>query len=518
MLFNSYPFLFLFLPVTLLGYQVAAHWHRRAVVLWLAFASLAFYAYWRPIYLVILCGSILLNYFAGALISRKIPNPFPPKTILWGIIALNLTALGFYKYLFPSLNFVAAMGHSPLRWEGVLLPLGISFFTFTQIAYMVDLEQGAAEQQDFSSYLLFVTFFPHLIAGPILHHSEIMPQFQKERDFRLRADDMAVGLSWFILGLTKKVLLADKFAVDADAAFRHTAGLHLGAAWAGVLSYALQLYFDFSGYSDMALGLARMFSIEFPLNFSSPYKASSIIDFWQRWHMTLTRYINTYLYNPISVWVNRRRLRQGKKISKKAMATPGGFASLIALPTVASLFLAGIWHGAGKQFVIFGLLHALYLSINHGYRAWRAVHPRVHPLASFPAHAGKLGGVLLTFAAVLVAQVFFRASGVRDAVSMLTGMIGGNQGALATAAFLIPGKGLWLRVLAGLCVVWAFPNTQQILSRFVPPSEQTAADREGSLVSFKWLPTPAWGALLGVLLLTTLAKMQDPTSFLYFQF
>ena len=415
MLFNSCAFLFGFLPLALLGYQIAAHWHRRAVVLWLAFASLAFYGYWHPAYLVLLCGSILFNYLAGALITRKLPNRLAPKSILWTAIGINVTALFYYKYLFPSLNFVAAAGHSPLRWDGVVLPLGISFFTFTQIAYLVDLEQGSAQQQDFDSYLLFVTFFPHLIAGPILHHAEIMPQFQKERDFRLRADDFAVGLAWFMMGLFKKVLLADKFAPDADAAFLHTPDLHLGAAWAGVLSYALQLYFDFSGYSDMAIGLSRMFSIELPLNFSSPYKAASIIDFWQRWHMTLTRYINTYLYNPVSVWINRRRIKQGKKITKKAMATPGGFASLIALPTTISLFLAGIWHGAGKQFVVFGLLHALYLSANHGYRAWRAVHPRLRPLAPAAARLGRLGGVLLTFAAVLLAQVFFRAAGVHDA-------------------------------------------------------------------------------------------------------
>ena len=517
MLFNSYAFLFCFLPIALLGYQVAAGWHRRAMVAWLALASLVFYGYWHVSYLLLLAGSILINFLAGSLISRRISNTVPPRLLLWLAIGINLAALCYYKYLFPSMNFVATLGHSPLRWAGVILPLGISFFTFTQIAYLVDLEQGAAQQQDFESYVLFVTFFPHLIAGPILHHAEIMPQFQKERDFRLRSDDLAVGATWFIMGLCKKVLIADRFAPDADHLFSMNVNLHAAPCWAGVLAYSLQLYFDFSGYSDMANGLARMFSIRFPLNFSSPYKATGIIDFWQRWHMTLTRYINTYLYNPVSMWINRRRIRQGKKISRKAMATPAGFLSLVAFPTTVTLFLAGLWHGAGKQFLVFGLLHALYLSVNHAFRAWRAVDPNFLAMPSVPVRVRAVGCVVVTYLAVLVAQIFFRADGVRAALSLLAGMIG-LHGAPETALLLHPGLGFWLRLLAGFTIVFAFPNTQQILSRFVPAFEQTASDARGSFVSYKWLPTPVWGVAMGVLLLVSLAAMQDPTTFLYFQF
>ncbi len=515
MLFNSYAFLFGYLPVALAGYQLAAHWHRRAVVAWLAFMSLIFYGYWRPVYLLLLCASIAVNYVAGALISRSIPNRIATRPLLWTAIALNLGALCYFKYLIPSLNRIAHITQTNRHWSDILLPLGISFFTFTQIAYLVDLEQGAAKQQDLESYVLFVTFFPHLIAGPILHHAEIMPQFQRERDFRLRPDDLTVGFTWFIMGLFKKVILADRFATDADAAFATPHMLHAGPAWAGVLAYSLQLYFDFSGYSDMALGLARMFSIDFPLNFSSPYKAASIIDFWQRWHMTLTRYITVYLYNPISVWVNRRRIRQGKKISRKATASVEGFLQLVAFPTTVTLFLAGVWHGAGLQFVIFGVLHALYLSVNHAWRMWRGTRPAAqHPV---PAWVSTAAGVLLTYGAVLLAQIFFRASSTRAALSMLGGMLGHHHAA-AQATFFHADRGMALRLLLGFFIVWALPNTQQILAHFKPSLQLSPSDLRPGMLNASWQPTVPWSLAAGAVLLLTLIKMQNPSTFLYFQF
>lgn len=519
MLFNSYAFLFGFLPLALLGYQIAAHWHRRAVVAWLALASLGFYAYWRPAFLFLLCGSILFNYTAGALISRRIHTKIPTGVILVGAIAVNLAALCYFKYLFPLLNFFAGVAHARVHWHDVILPLGISFFTFTQIAYLVDLQQGGAVQQDLGSYTLFATFFPHLIAGPILHHSEIMPQFQQDRDYRLRLDDLCIGFTWFVMGLCKKVLLADRFAPGADSAFENTAHLGTSAAWAGVLSYSLQLYFDFSGYSDMANGLARMFSIDFPLNFASPYKSANIIDFWQRWHMTLTRYITVYLYNPISLWVSRQRAQRGMKLSRKAMATPSGFAMMVAFPTLVTLFLAGVWHGAGLQFIVFGLLHALYLTINHAFRVFRGRRPHTERP---PAQRVALGAasVLLTFLAVLLAQVFFRAASVHAATSMLSGMAGLHHGhtvgldAGATNAITGP----YLPIAVAFFIVWALPNTQQILERFKPAIELAPSDRIVGRLHWLWRPTPAWGFALGIFFLAVLIKMENPTTFLYFQF
>ena len=413
MLFNSYPFLFVFLPVALLGYQVAGHFHRRAVVAWLGFVSLAFYAYWRPAFVLLLLASIAINYTAASLISGRIANSIETRLLLLGAIASNLALLGYFKYLFPFLNFASAFSGSTRHWSDVVLPLGISFFTFTQIAYLVDLQQGSATQQDLSSYVLFVTFFPHLIAGPILHHKEMMPQFQQDRQYRLSMSDLSVGFSWFVMGLGKKVLFADTFATTANLVFAAPGPLSAGWAWRGVLNYALQLYFDFSGYSDMALGLARMFSIDFPLNFSSPYKATNIIDFWQRWHITLTQYITTYVYSPVQFWISARRQAAGKKVSRKAQSTPEGFASMIAFPMLFTMFIAGLWHGAGFQYIMYGILHGSYLTVNHGWRLFR--HKKVGQSGAAEPVQGKAarllgvaGSVLLTFACVLVGQIFFR--------------------------------------------------------------------------------------------------------------
>jgi D-alanyl-lipoteichoic acid acyltransferase DltB (MBOAT superfamily) len=328
MLFNSFPFLFVFLPIALAGYQIAGHLHRRGVVVWLALASLAFYGYWKPWFLFVLCGSIAMNYVAACLISRRIPNSADTRIWMWGAIFLNLAALCYFKYLFPLLEFLNGLVHSPHQWGRVMLPLGISFFTFTQIAYLVDLQQGAAEAQDFASYLLFVTFFPHLIAGPIIHHKSIMPQFKEKRVYRLNGDDLAVGFSWFIMGLFKKVMLADNFAAIANPVYRNPGAVSALEAWIAVLSYAFQLYFDFSGYSDMACGLARMFSIQFPLNFSSPYKSTSIIDFWNRWHITLTQYITSYVFSPLQIEIRALRRRRNLPVNRAAMESLPGFLQM----------------------------------------------------------------------------------------------------------------------------------------------------------------------------------------------
>src|SRR5438105_9889551 len=425
MLFSSYAFLFVFLPIALVGYQIAGNFHRKAVILWLGLASLGFYAYWHPPFLVVLLSSVLINYLAAGLIDQSRGNGAVSRRWLWLAICANLLALAYFKYFFPLLNSLSATAGSSRRWADVALPLGISFFTFTQIAYLVDLQQGAATRQDFASYLVFVTFFPHLIAGPILHHKEMMPQFQQDRHYRLSFGDMTVGLSWFIMGLGKKVLLADTFAHTANGVFGLPTPVPLGLAWRGALCYALQLYFDFSGYSDMALGLARMFSIDFPLNFSSPYKSKNIISFWQRWHITLSSYIMAYIFTPLQLWISKQRQAAGKKVSRKALATPGGFASMVAFPILCTMFLAGIWHGAGLQFIIFGSLHGVYLVVNH---AWRIL--RRQPAADAPERsrlslvAGHVFAVAFTFFWVVIAHIFFRSRSTGQAVSIIGSLFG----------------------------------------------------------------------------------------------
>jgi D-alanyl-lipoteichoic acid acyltransferase DltB (MBOAT superfamily) len=530
MLFNSYVFIFGFLPLALIGYQIAAQLRGKVVIAWLGLISVAFYAWWRPAFVILLLGSITANYLAAVLISRNLDSPGRSRLWMAAAIVVNLLVLGYFKYLFPVLNFWSSALGAHAHWADVVLPLGISFFTFTQIAYLVDLKQGTAKLQDPMSYLLFVTFFPHLIAGPILHHQEMMPQFQDPRRRGLNWNDVAVGFSWFIMGLAKKVLVADHFAPTVNAIYALHEPLPALLAWRAVLGYALQLYFDFSGYSDMALGLARMFSIDFPLNFSSPYKATSVIDFWQRWHITLTRYITAYVYSPVQLWVSRRRQAQGKKVSRKALATPEGFISMTAAPMLFTMGIAGIWHGAGLQYVVFGLLHGFYLTVNHGWRTFRHARtptPGGRPVAA-PLEQG--GGarmtshitkVALTFFCVLIAQVYFRAESCGQAASVLAGMFGFHGAGLRTG---LPGESLatvahqGAVMIAAFGIVWLLPNTQQILARFKPALETTVWDTGAPTARLLWYPNVRWALLLSVAFISALVGLKDPSTFLYFQF
>lgn len=512
MLFNSFGFLFVFLPITLAGYQLAGWISRRVVVLWLGLMSLVFYGVWRREFLWLLGGSIAFNFACSRVIAQWRERDRIASAAMWTGVCGNLLLLFYYKYLFPTLTGLGELLRLHHTFAGVLLPLGISFFTFTQIAYLIDLRQGAAEPQDLPEYLLFVTFFPHLIAGPILHHSEIMPQFRENRRYRLRADDMSVGLSWFIMGLFKKVIIADTLAPFADTAFADPHALGLLPAWIGVLSYTIQLYFDFSGYSDMAIGLARMVSIRFPMNFASPYKAANIIDFWSRWHMTLTRYVTVYLYNPMSLWVNRRRVAKGKKVSRKGSATLEGFTSMVAFPTMVAMLLIGVWHGAGTQFLLFGLFHGVYLTVNHAWRIFRR-KPAVPP-AALRVRINHAASVLLTIFCVIVGQVLFRADSTPGAFTMLASLAGrGGWGAGALGELHKP----MLLLPPLFAAVWLLPNTQQILARF--GSDAGTVPQEGILGrALLWRPVMGWALTMAAALIVCLAFMEDTSRFLYFQF
>jgi D-alanyl-lipoteichoic acid acyltransferase DltB (MBOAT superfamily) len=514
MLFSSNVFIFLFLPAVLIGYQLLARFGRVAVFGWLSLTSLFFYGYWNPKYLFLLLGSIALNFAASRAIATAQSDRGKSAWLTAAVVA-NLALLGWFKYLFPLLGFFHGVGWLSRDYGRVLLPLGISFFTFTQIAYLIDLKQEMAEAQDLLSYVLFVTFFPHLIAGPIIHHSEMMPQFTAQRHSSLRADDMAVGTTWFLMGLGKKVLIADRFGPIADSLYRGPQSFGAAASWVGVLSYAIQLYYDFSGYSDMALGLARMFSLTFPVNFNSPYKATNIIDFWQRWHMTLTRYLNLYLYNPLALAMSRRRIKAGKKASKKAQKTLEGFSQLIALPLVTTMFLAGVWHGAGLQYILFGLAHAVYLSVNHAWRTFVAEDSPWQRLLPAPV------GVLLTFGCVLIGQIFFRAPDASSAFYVLGTLVGLHPGGgleafgiMATPSrFVRSGPQVALYIAVAFAIFWALPNTQEILGQ-VEESE-----RSPSVAGWlRWQPNLLWAVAAIALMGAVLPMINASTSFLYFQF
>jgi D-alanyl-lipoteichoic acid acyltransferase DltB (MBOAT superfamily) len=498
MLFNSYIFLFAFLPVSLAGYFLAARLGHAASALWLIAASLFFYGWWNLAFLPVLLVSIGFNYGASALIARS-----ARKTLLLAsAIGVNIAALFYYKYLTAVLAFLH-LAHP----AGIALPLGISFFTFTQIGYLVDVAQGVAKDRGALRYLQFVTFFPHLIAGPILHNREIMPQFAAETTGRFSASDMAVGSAMFIMGLLKKTLLADPTALIAAPGFAHPATLGFFASWHTALAYSLQLYFDFSGYSDMAIGLARMFNIRFPLNFNSPYKAASIIDYWQRWHMTLSRYLNLYLYNPLALGIARRRMARGQGASRRDYATFGGFASLVAAPTIFTMFLAGIWHGAGLQFLVFGLLHAAYLTINHAWRIFRPTRPR----GARPAT--HIGNIALTYMCVLVAAVFFRAGSCGDAIELLAGMAGLHGAGASAASTDILRSVLWLGLL--YLTVWFMPNTQQIMRHYDPALGRI---QPGPFAALVWRPTLPWAIAAGLGASLGILALGGTTEFLYFQF
>jgi alginate O-acetyltransferase complex protein AlgI len=508
MLFNSLPFLLVFLPVALIGFHFVGRLGRIAAVGWLTAASLVFYSYWNKAFLLVLLGSILFNFLCAQAIVRAAKGG--ARRILWAGIAGNVAPLVYYKYWFAILNSLGSLATPEHYFGSVVLPLGISFFTLTQIGYLVDLQQGEAKVLGILDHSFFVSFFPHLIAGPILHHREFMPQVTRRRMFRLDWDDVAVGATWFVMGLFKKVVIADQIAGHADLLFANPAGQPLVRVWCGVLSYAVQLYFDFSGYSDMAIGLARMFSLRFPMNFNSPYKAKSIIEFWQRWHITLTNYLMLYIYNPIAVAINRKRLAEGKAIGRKGIVTAEGFLRIICLPTFVTMVIAGSWHGAGRQFLAFGLLHGFFISINH---AWRTFVPK----SMMAWGSGKLGttaSVLITFLAVLSAQIFFRADSVQDAFFVLRGAIGVN------GAGIVPHTGMelltWLALTLLLAGIWCLPNTQEILSEKPAQGAEIAGTEGWSFL--RWQPTLRWRFAIGIAFFACFVMMKSASRFLYFQF
>src|SRR3990167_464275 len=392
MLFNSYVFIFSFLPLTLAGFFLLGRVKPLLAAAWLTAASLFFYGWWNPLYIWLLAASILFNYACGIAIARTGARGKRAGQKRWLIFAVtaNLAVLAYYKYANFFLASISHFSGAALSFGEIVLPLGISFFTFTQIAFLADTYYGKAREYNFVHYSLFVTYFPHLIAGPVLHHAEMMPQFGLPATYRFSFENTAVGVTIFVIGLFKKVMIADEVGAYARPVFDAAAAgteLTLLEAWCGALAYTFQLYFDFSGYSDMAIGLSRLFGVVLPLNFHSPYKAVNIIDFWRRWHMTLSRFLRDYLYVPLGG--NRR----GKPRR--------------SLNLMATMLLGGLWHGAGWTFVIWGGLHGLYLVVNHG---WHTVRRKLGQDPDRPlSRPAPLASVLLTFLAVAAAWVVFRA-------------------------------------------------------------------------------------------------------------
>lgn len=470
MLFNSGEFCFIFLPVTLLLFYAAAHWHLTRLAIWvLGVASAIFYLYATPVfwvdagplrvpvppYLLLLLGSIVVNYGFGAQLRKQ-----PTSLVLALGVAANLAVLSYFKYANFFLNNLDEWTGLGFVLPHIFLPLGISFYTFQSIAYLCDCKQGKVGKHSMLDFAVFLHFFPQLIAGPIVHHSEMLPQFRSLRTFVINHRNLSIGFALFTLGLVKKVLLADRFSNWVAEPFLHVDHLSLVGAWAAVLGYGFQLYFDFSGYTDMAIGLGLLFNVQYPQNFNSPYKAVSLIDFWRRWHMTLSRFLRDYLYIPLGG--NRH----------------GKFRRYVNL--LITMVLGGFWHGAAWTFVIWGAWHGFFLAVNH---AWEE---RGRKLPRFVSH-------LLTFLVVFIGWVFFRSTNLHDSLSIIGTMFGavhgGHNGPSVTEM-------IWLGI--ALVIVLYAPNSLEIMSRVRPT----------------WI----WAAIVVLTFLYTVYHFDQTTEFLYYQF
>lgn len=502
MLFHSREFLLLFLPIVYFGWLLISQaWNKRAATGWLTLSSLVFYAYWNPPYLALIIGSLTANFLFGKLVDPDRGRSRKHRYLLLSAgVASNLLLLGYFKYanfFVDSINSVFSLGWT---FQTILLPLGISFFTFQQIAYLVDTYRGQTKGHAFDDYSFFVCFFPQLIAGPIVHHSEILPQVRKRQSLSETRTNFIVGLSIFAIGLFKKLALADPCGSIATPYFAAVEGgtqFSAAVAWQGALAYTFQIYFDFSGYSDMCIGLARMFGIHLPENFRAPYRATSIVDFWRRWHITLSRFLRDYLYIPLG----------GNRLGKLKR-----YRNLMI-----TMLLGGMWHGAGWTFVIWGGIHGLLLSLNH---LWNnIVGRRISDRPIWMRWPYAIVCWAATTLAVIGAWVFFRAESLDGAFAILSSMGGRASEALPDAK---PNGDLWegnfvvawLGVLAMIALV--APTTQSYFRRYSPILEKV----EKSPVGITWFPGLVHGTILGVILVLIARRFFSlaPTEFLYFNF
>ena len=486
------------MPILLVGFFLLQHFdQRRVAVLWLVGFSFFYYAWWNPVYLLLLGGSIGANFIIGKALARQ-----PAKSVLTVGILLNLGLLCYFKYANFFVDQWNVVARSEVALAPIVLPLAISFFTFQQIAFLVDAYKGYAKEYRFLDYCLFVSFFPQLIAGPIVHHKEMMPQFRES--LRFSSLNLSVGLSYFAIGLFKKVVLADSLARYATPVF--TAALRgrdpsLFEAWGGVLAYTGQIYFDFSGYSAMAIGLGWMLGIKLPVNFNSPYKAGNIIEFWRRWHITLSVFLRDYLYIPLG----GNRKGPGRRMSN----------------VMITMLLGGLWHGAGWTFVVWGGLHGLYLMINHGWRSIRP-HKKQHSAERALYH-------FVTFMAVVIAWVFFRATSFESAWRILLGMFGQNGISVSDSLKEVwPWLAEWgIRfkdtgsfdsdglkwVIPTMLIFFLFPNPQELFQREGRMAKGMLAARLP-----KWKPNWGWAFIMAVLFTLSLLRLREVSEFLYYNF
>lgn len=483
MVFGSFSFIFIFFPITVAGFFIICRKNTRLAAGWLVLASLFFYGWWDYRYLPILLTSILFNYLMFGRIVRA-DQPTRKRWLTLAVI-INLTSLCYFKYsnfFILSINDLAG-GDIPLL--NIILPIGISFFTFTQISFLVDAYYDKVKDTNFIDYILFASYFPYIVSGPILHHKEMLPQFADTASYGVSANNVAAGIAIFVFGLAKKLLIADNLVSVVNPVFA-SHDPQLIQAWLGLLAYSFQLYFDFSGYSDMAIGVSRILGFQLPINFNSPYKAENISDFWQRWHISLSRFLRNYLYIPLG------GNRHGSlKRYRNLMLT---------------MLLGGLWHGANWTFVIWGGLHGFYLCVQHGWQflmAKKAKPPS--PVSGFAAR-------LLTFFAVMIAWCFFRASNVASALDVLAGMAGLNGVSLVFAENPV---GYAMLAVSAFIALY-MPNTNEIFLYFDRWYDKRSASF--SIFRMRWSPSLRWGLATGLIFALCILSMDRTSDFIYAQF
>lgn len=464
MVFSSAIFLLVFMPCLYVVFRLCLKYGGvSAAITSLIFGSLVFYSAWNIYLFPIILSSIAVNYWLGKLLQTN-----RLKQILLTGVILNLCPLVFYKYAgwLTGNDFLSSL----------ILPLGISFFTFQQIAYLVESYRNQVEDRSFQRYALFVCFFPQLIAGPIVTHAEMTKQFRSFQASFLTADKVATGLFLIVIGLAKKVLIADNLAPHADSLFSNPVGANFMDAWSGTLAYTFQIYFDFSGYCEIAIGLALLFGFSLPVNFLTPYKSSNIAEFWRRWHITLGRFFKNYVYIPLGG--NRRGIN----------------VTICALFATATL--SGIWHGAGLTFLLWGAMHGIALSIH---RLWCSLGRRMPNFI----------GITLTFIFVHFAWVMFRAESLADALSIYQTMMGLNGIMLpaswqSLASIFAIQSTVFSQEATGVSLMILFAGFLAVLER--------------NITDIKLKPDYSFLLIVSVLALIIIANLNQPSSFIYWQF